>query len=116
MTSFRFKLFGSFILVVLVAIAAIYANANSSTSHQFRLYVIRGDTMRLEALKSMLIDYYKERGSWKGVREFLAQQRPLMGMMMQEALRKRLVLIGPEGRIVAAPDRRLLGARLPKGL
>lgn len=116
MTSFRFKLFGSFILVVLVAIAAIYAIANYSTSHQFRLYVIRGDTMRLEALKSMLIDYYKERGSWKGVREFLAQQRPLMGMMMQEALRKRLVLIGPEGRIVAAPDRRLLGARLPKGL
>jgi len=115
MTSFRFKLFGSFILVVLVAISAIYLIGNYSTGHKFRLYVIRGEVMRLEALKGMLIDYYKEQGSWEGVREFLAQGGPPAGMV-QEALRKRLVLIGPQGRIVAAPDKRSVGQRLPPGL
>jgi len=115
LTSFRFKLFGSLILVILVALSAIYLIANYSTSHQFRLYVIRGDTMRLEAIKSMLTTYYKERGNWEGVREFLAQRRP-PASMVQEAVRKRLVLIGPEGRVVAAPDRRLIGKRLPPDL
>ncbi len=115
MASFRFKLFGSFILVVLVALAAIYLIANCSTAHQFRLYVVRWDTMRLEALKNMLVDYYKERGSWEGVREFLAREHPPTGAA-QETLRNRLVLIGPEGRIVASPDRRLIGKRLPQGL
>jgi len=116
MTSFRFKLFGSFVLVILVAVSAVYLIANYSTSQQFRLYLIRGETMRLEVLKNMLIDYYKEKGSWEGVREFLARERPLAGRMVQEAVRKRLILIGPEGRIVVAPDRRLIGKQLPREL
>jgi len=114
--SFRFKLLGSFMLVILVAIFAIYLIADYSTAQKFRLYVIREDTMRLEALKSMLIKYYKERESWEGVGEFLSRERPLAARMVQEAVQERVVLIGPEGRVLAAPDTRLLGQRLPKGL
>lgn len=112
--SFWFKLFGSFLLVILVALSAVYLIANYSTARQFRLYVIRGDTMRVEALKDTLIDYYQERGSWEGVREFLAR-RPPAGMV-REVLGRRLVLTGPEGRVVAAPDARLVGQPLPKRL
>jgi hypothetical protein len=112
--SFRLKLFGSLILVILVAILAVYLIAHRSTAEQFRLYVIRGEALRLEALKSALIDYYREHGGWEGVREFLAQG-PLPGGLVQ-ALRPRLILLGPDERVLVAPDPRLLGQRLPKGL
>lgn len=112
--SFRFKLLGSLILVSLVAIVAVYLIAHRSTAEQFRLYVIRGEALRLEALRSALIDYYREHGGWEGVREFLAQS-PLPPGMIQ-GWRQRLILLSPDGRVLAAPDPRLLGQRLPKGL
>ncbi|MGQ9734101.1 MAG: ATP-binding protein, partial [Candidatus Bipolaricaulia bacterium] len=115
--SFRLKLFGSLILVILVAISAVYLIAHYSTAEQFRLYVIREEALRLEALRNTLIDYYREHGGWEGVREFLAQsQLSLPGRGQAWPWRQRLVLIGPDGRVLAAPDLRLLGQQLPKGL
>ncbi len=116
LTTYRVKLIGSFILVILVALATVYLIANYFTTKQFRLYVIRGDTVRLEAQRKVLIDYYREKGSWEGVREFLVGPRAPGGGTPPEGPQKRLVLTGPEGRVVTAPDVKLVGRQLPEGL
>jgi len=66
-TSFRVKLIGSLVLVVLIALSAAYFFSNYSTSREFRLYVIREEARHLERLKGVLIDYYREKGSWEGM-------------------------------------------------
>ncbi|MCR4405040.1 MAG: ATP-binding protein [Candidatus Acetothermia bacterium] len=110
---FRFKLIGSFVLVVLAALLAIYLFSNYSTSREFRLYVIRGEAQRLQDLKNLLIDYYKENGSWAEVWDYLARLRVPAG---EPLLMRRLVLLGPEGEILVAPEPRLIGQRLPQQL
>ena len=110
---FRFKLIGSFVLVVLAALLAIYLISNYSTAREFRLYVIRGAAQRLQDLKNLLIDYYKEKGSWAEVWDYLARLRVPAG---EPPLQRRLVLLGPEGEILVAPEPRLLGQRLPQQL
>lgn len=113
--SFRVKLIGAFILAVLIAITVVHAVANYSTAKEFRLYLIRNDTMRAIALKNLLADYYRQNGSWQGAGQFLAGHRPLSSAEL-EMVKKRLLLVSPEGKIVMAPNNRLVGKQLPRAL
>jgi len=115
-TSFRVKLIGSLVLVVLIALSAAYFFSNYSTSREFRLYVIREEARHLERLKGVLIDYYREKGSWEGVWEFLARLQLRLPAKAAVRPQQRLVLLGPGGKILAAADPRLVGRRVPKEL
>ncbi len=119
---FRLKLIGAFILVILVAIAVVYLAANYTVSKQFRLYVIRGALLQAEPLREELLDYYRERGSWQGVGKFLERRALLRGYghergrPLMNFLQRKLVLAGADGKILLAPDPKLIGKRLPPGL
>lgn len=126
LSRFKFKLIGAFILVILVAIAVVYFTANYSVSKQFRLYVVRGALLQAEPLREELLNYYRERGSWQGVRKFLEQQAPWWeggqgqgrgrSLALIGLLQRKVILASSDGKILLAPDPKLIGRQLPPRL
>ncbi len=111
MLSFRVKLLGSFVVVILIALTVSSLIAHYMTERQFQLYLVRLRTLQVEAFREQLIDYYKEHGDWKGVQEFL---RKRLSALKAAQARLPLFIIGPEGQIVAGPDPAMVGRHAPR--
>ena len=81
--SLLFRLMAAFALVILVAIAIIFAIANQTTTNEFRSYMFRGGMSQSNQIANELAAYYAARGSWQGVDAFIGPAMPPgMGQMM----------------------------------
>jgi signal transduction histidine kinase len=119
-------LLAAFVLVVVVAIGATAILANRVTTQQFQIYVSQGKQMQAERLAPTLAAYYARSGGWEGVIQWLAGYDAIQsagggqqsggggqgrgwgrGQAFQTA--DRLVIVDPDGRVVADSDDELVG-------
>lgn len=61
-----YKLFGAFLLILGVVICAVVV-ARQMTERNFRDYIHRMESEKLQRLAPVLVDLYKTHGSWKGL-------------------------------------------------
>jgi signal transduction histidine kinase len=92
----RFRLFLSFAVIVLVAIASMLVIARQGAASEVRAFMFRGGMSGTQGLVGALEDYYAARGSWQGVEALLLEAGPGrghgmgpqgMGAMMNQRLR-----------------------------
>jgi len=92
----RLRLFLSFAVIVLVAIASMLLIARQGAASEVRAFMFRGGMSGTQGLVGALEDYYARRGSWRGVEALLAESGPGrghgmgpqgMGTMMNQHLR-----------------------------
>jgi signal transduction histidine kinase len=115
------KLLAGFVLVVVVAVAVVAVLANRVTTREFELYVSQGKQMRAERLAPQFVAYYVQAGSWTGVAEWMSSQNlgqtagrgPGQGRGQgTSATTDRLLLAGPDGRVLADSQDELVGWQL----
>ena len=75
MSSFRFKLALSFLVVLIASLLTVYVVTERLVRQDFRLYLVHGNSRRAQQLESELLQFYRQRGSWEGVEELL-EDRP----------------------------------------
>jgi len=134
MRSISVKLAGAFVAVILVGAAITYLVAGQAAASQFRLYSGRSGQLRAQAWALTLAGYYAQSDSWAGVETLLADPGNLgsqgmmhgpggammgrgpFGMMggpaMGVAMGDRLILAGPDGRVLLDTDGALAGQTL----
>ncbi|HLE14639.1 MAG TPA: ATP-binding protein [Anaerolineales bacterium] len=111
----RQRLILSFVLIVVITIAAMVILAGRGTASQVRAFMFRGGMVGIEDLAAALEDYYQANGSWQGVdqaalfpgrgpgwRRGNPQLQP--GMMMGGMMAQRLRLADPEGVVLVDSD------------
>jgi two-component system OmpR family sensor kinase/two-component system sensor histidine kinase BaeS len=67
----RIRLILSFVLIVLVAVLLVVFLARQNAATEVRAFMYRGGMSGTDGLVSSLADYYRQRGSWKGVESLL---------------------------------------------
>jgi two-component system OmpR family sensor kinase len=134
MRSFSVKLAGAFVAVILVGAAITYLVAGQGAAGQVRLYAGRSGQLRAQAWAVTLASYYAQNGSWAGVETLLSSSSDLgpQGMMhgpggammgrgpfgvmggpaMGIAMGDRLILAGPDGRVLLDTGGTLAGQTL----
>lgn len=116
--SLFFRLMGAFALVIFVGSAIIYVIANQTTAREFQLFMFRGQMVAAQDAANQLADYYRSRGSWKGVEALFARDATsstgMMGGMMDQAGlgTTRLWLADREGVILTSSDGTRVGQTL----
>src|SRR5574341_1822777 len=92
----RLRLFLSFAVIVLVAVASMLVIARLGAASEVRAFMFRGGMSGTQGLVGALEDYYASRGSWQGVDALLAESglghghgmgSQGMGAMMNQRLR-----------------------------
>ena len=115
--------------VVVLGGAVLYMSINLSTRRMYETLARESDVAAAEALARIFGRYYEQTGSWRGFeryfREFTApgggpmpgpMGGPMGGMMMRRlGVFSRIVLTGPEGRVLLDTNRRLQGTFHPPG-
>ena len=117
--SLFFRLMGAFVLVIAVAIAMVYVIANQATANEFRYFMVRGEMVGNQEFADELANYYRDGGSWKGVKTLLARGAGTTagamggGMMSGGIVGKRLALADARGVLIAGTARGPVGSQLP---
>lgn len=116
MNSLLFRLMAAFILVIFVSIATIYLVANQATTNEFRSYMFRGGMSATDQIARDLAAYYRGRGDWQGVDQYLAQSLdtgmgPMMGGRMGTGMMGGPLLLADENGTVVG-GRGGMGQRL----
>ncbi len=91
--SVRWRLFLSFLLVIVVAVGAVAFFVSRTASGEVERYETRTYDVRIGRLGALLAAYYVEEGGWNGV-EGVVQQ---VGQLYNQ----RLVLVDEQGLVVA---------------
>ena len=73
-SSIRWKLAGSLLLIVLVSVGLTAFLISQGTQREFRQYISECDMMYCNQLQNNLSDYYASTGSWDGVQDLLNHQ------------------------------------------
>jgi len=94
--SVRWRLFLSFLLVIVVAVGAVAVLASRTASNEVEQYETKTYHVRIGRVGSLLAAYYLERQGWAGVEPVIDQ----IGRLYNQ----RLVLIDPQGLVVADSD------------
>ena len=100
-SSLRMRLLGAFLLVALVAVAAVAVLASQATTGQFHGYVERRVQMGQFRFQRLLGSYYAVQGSWDGVQDQVEAMSEMSG--------DQIVLLDSSGRVIADSARKLLG-------
>jgi signal transduction histidine kinase len=118
------KLLIAFGLVVAIAVGVVALVANRTTVQSFEIYVSQGKQIRAERLAPQLAAYYAQNGNWAGVAEWMVTLEPSLlsgtgqgrgqgrGGPSASAPTDRLLLAGPDGRILADTENKLVGQEL----
>ena len=91
--SVRWRLFLSFLLVIIVAVGAVAVFVSRTTSGEVQRYETRTFDVRIRRVGTLLAAYYVEEGSWTGIEPVIDQ----IGQLYNQ----RLVLIDQQGLVVA---------------
>lgn len=124
----------AFLAVVLLCAASTYLLVRATTESLFRSWVFHGDAEKAKAYASMLGDWYRDKGSWEGVQDYLSGLPRAMydslavelyshsakGLVasfspdtFSRLLSDRVALADTGGRIVADTAGTILGTRHP---
>jgi hypothetical protein len=93
MHSVRWRLFLSFLLVIIVAVGAVAVLVSRTASSEVQQYQTKSYDVRIGRVGSLLATYYIERQGWTGVEPVIDQ----IGRLYHE----RVVLVDPRGLVVA---------------
>lgn len=99
--SLRFRLLLAFVLVILVAVGAVYLFVSQTTGGEIHRYGERSEQARFGRVAFELHRYYREHGDWKGIQPYVEQWGNLYG--------RRIILTDSSGVIVADSQGELLG-------
>jgi signal transduction histidine kinase len=100
--SVRWRLFLSFLLVIVVAVGAVAVFVSRTTSSEVQQYEEETHNMRMDRVGQLLASYYTESGGWGGVEPMVEQ----IGQLYNQ----RLVLVDEQGLVVAdSQDMILIG-------
>jgi len=91
--SVRWRLFLSFLLVIVVAVGAVAVFVSRTTSSEVQRYETKTYDVRIHRVGTLLAAYYLERRGWAGVEPVVEQ----IGQLYNQ----RLVVIDPQGLVVA---------------
>ena len=91
--SVRWRLFLSFLLVIVVAVGAVAVFVSRTTSGEVQRYETRTTDVRIRRVGQLLAAYYVEEGSWIGVEPVIDQ----IGQLYNQ----RLVLVDQQGLVIA---------------
>jgi signal transduction histidine kinase len=91
--SVRWRLFLSFLLVIVVAVGAVAVFVSRTASSEVERYETRTYDVRIGRVGTLLARYYLERQGWAGVEPVIDQ----IGQLYNQ----RLVLVDPQGLVVA---------------
>jgi len=91
--SIRWRLFLSFLLVIVVAVGVVAFFVSRTASGEVERYETRTSDVRIGRLGALLAAYYLEQHSWAGVEPLVDQ----IGRLYNE----RIVLVDPRGLVVA---------------
>lgn len=69
----RTQLVLSFLLIVILTVAAVGSLASRVTERQFSVYVSETGRAQAELLASLLAEYYEGHGSWGGIEEYIVE-------------------------------------------
>ena len=90
--SVRWRLFLSFLLVIVVAVGAVAVFVSRTTSDEVERYETRTYDVRIRRVGALLATYYVERQGWAGVEPVIDQ----IGQLYNQ----RLVLVDQQGLVV----------------
>jgi signal transduction histidine kinase len=102
--SLRVRILAMTAVLVLVSIGAVGLFSRQLSLSQFRRYVEAGDRSQGERLRSLLLAHWTDRGGWEGVGPLLDRLSGSTG--------RPLVLVGPDGGVIALAPSTLAGARV----
>jgi signal transduction histidine kinase len=91
--SVRWRLFLSFLLVIVVAVGAVAIFVSRTTSSEVERYETKTYHVRIGRVGSLLATYHLERQGWAGVESVVDQ----IGRLYNQ----RIVLVDPQGLVVA---------------
>ncbi|MDA8411221.1 MAG: ATP-binding protein [Treponema sp.] len=124
----------AFLAVIFLSASLTFVLVRSTTESHFRTFVYAGDAEKARAYASILGDWYRERGSWAGVQDYLSglprtMYESLAGDLygsstkglvasfsadtFSRLLSDRVALADSEGRIVADTALLILGTMHP---
>jgi len=90
--SVRWRLFLSFLLVIVVAVGAVAVFVSRTTSGEVQRYETRTSDVRIRRVGALLATYYVEEGGWTGIEPVIDQ----IGQLYNQ----RLVLVDQQGLVV----------------
>jgi hypothetical protein len=97
----------------IVSLLAIWISAEL----QLRRFIYSGDIAQATAVAEILSDWYRERNSWSGVEAELERLNsaywPMMSRHMGAMREPRILLAGPDGRVLADTAGRSVGETHP---
>ena len=99
--SLQFRLLTAFILVILVAVGAVYFFGSQIAGGEIRRFGERSEQARLGRVAFELSRYYHEHESWEGIQPYVEQWESLYG--------RRIILADSSGVVVADSQGELLG-------
>jgi signal transduction histidine kinase len=91
--SVRWRLFLSFLLVIVVAVGAVAVFVSHTTSNEVDRYETQAHNTRMDRVGELLASYYTESGGWDGVEPVVEQ----IGQLYNQ----RLVVVDQQGLVVA---------------
>lgn len=119
-TPFRWKLLGTFLLVIMVGFASIYFVSARTVIQQYTKLTSERFLRDAGRIAPLFIGYYEQNNSWEGLERALTQQgRPGRGNPELFAIyaligREDLIIIDADGKVVFHADRDLLDQVLPE--
>jgi len=124
--SFRTKLVGAFLLVILVSVALVYWLTERNVTQQFSRFTSSRFAAGATALAPIFVNYYEQNGGWQGI-EHVLRPRALEQLRRQGGpvnpgqvylavftFRENLILADSQGQVVFNADASLVGKRLPE--
>lgn len=111
----RVKLFLSFLLIILVAVAGVAWIVQQGTAREVRAFMFGGGMGVLSELQTSLEDYYANHGSWVGVESLLGASQTHgrgMGQGQGGMMSQRFWVADPQGVIVVDSAATAVGTAL----
>jgi signal transduction histidine kinase len=100
--SVRWRMFLAFLLVIAVAMGTVAFFVSRSANGEIERFEERNEEFRSERMLAVLMDHWTQANGWSDVEPLIEQFGQLYG--------RRLVLIDPQGKVIATSDSRVLAA------
>ena len=114
--SMRWRMFGSFAIIILVALGTVALVTRYTTRQEVQTFVRHGGHPGLENLSSSLEDYYAKHGSWDNVNQTfrMGYGRGQGQRSGANAFSGDYLLTDADGTILVSPVQGEIGERLPE--
>ena len=99
--SLLFRLLAGFVLIILIAVGAVFFFLSQSTSAEFERFQEGIEQRRADGLRQQLSIYYKTSGGWEGIQPYIEQ--------MADIYEWHIIVTDDDGIVVADSEGSTLG-------